>query len=96
MHEHSQIEQVALKSCLRAFGQAADTIGFAKPLGAYSEAEAMAVITAVVTQFTAAMQAQHERMRVSPVRGAHGHAVADPLRLPEHLPSQDFDDDIPF
>ena len=45
----------AMRSCLRAFGEAAGDIGFDKPLGAYSEKEALQVIDAIVTRYTEAM-----------------------------------------
>ena len=102
MDELSEIERQASHACLRAFGQAAEAIGFDKPLGAYSEAEAMAVITAIVTRFSTEMQAQHVATREPPMRGGRGPVVNDPLpaRLartpPRALPAYDFDDDIPF
>ena len=68
MDELSEIERQASHACLRAFGQAAEAIGFDKPLGAYSEAEAMAVITAIVTRFSTEMQAQHVATREPPMR----------------------------
>ena len=40
----SEIECAAMRDCLQAFGTAARHIGFDKPLGTYSEAEAMTVI----------------------------------------------------
>jgi hypothetical protein len=101
MDELSQIEQLATRGCLRAFGQAAEAIGFDKPLGAYNEAEAMTVITAIVTCFSAAMQSAHEATRNLPVRGARGPVVNDPLptrqsRVITQAPPDDFDDEIPF
>ena len=44
MIDPSDVELAAMKKCLRPFGEAAGGIGFDKPLGAYSEAEALRVI----------------------------------------------------
>jgi hypothetical protein len=44
-----------MRQCLKAFGEAAGEIGFDKPLGDYSEAEALQVIDAIVTCYTDAM-----------------------------------------
>ena len=41
MIDPSDIEIASMKKCLRAFGEAAGEIGFTKPLGDYSEAEAL-------------------------------------------------------
>ena len=41
MIDPSQIESAAMKQCLKFFGEAAGEIGFAKPLGDYSEAQAL-------------------------------------------------------
>ena len=51
-------EQAAMRSCLKSFGQAAGEIGFDKPLGNYSEAEALQVIRAIVTRFVEQMEFQ--------------------------------------
>lgn len=83
----SDIEQGARRACLKAFGAAAGHIGFDKPLGAYSEAEALAVIDAIVTRYSEAMVEHHEASKYPPVRGLE-NPVSDPLA--------DFDDDIPF
>ena len=45
-------ELAAMRTCLKAFGAAAEEIGFDKPLGAYSEAEALQVVDAIVTCYT--------------------------------------------
>ncbi|NDC36015.1 MAG: hypothetical protein EBZ51_11730, partial [Synechococcaceae bacterium WB9_2_112] len=47
MIDASDIERAAMRQCLKAFGEAAGEIGFAKPLGDYSEAEALRVIDAI-------------------------------------------------
>lgn len=43
-----ELTPAAERAALKAFGTAAERIGFDKPLGAYSEAEALAVIAAIV------------------------------------------------
>jgi len=90
MQNLTDIEASAMRTCLKAFGSAADAIGFAKPLGEYSEAEALQVIDAIVTQFTDAMTEHHEASKYPPVRGMP--AVADPMATP----FADMDDDIPW
>lgn len=69
MIDPSQAESQAMHQCLRHFGQAAEEIGFEKPLGAYSEAEALRVIDAIVSGYTQAMAEHHEATRYPPVRG---------------------------
>ena len=69
MVDPTEFEQAALRQCLRFFGEAASEIGFDKPLGQYSEAEALAVIEAIVTAWTEAMVAHHEASKYPPVRG---------------------------
>lgn len=83
----TDIEQGARRACLKAFGQVAGRIGFDRPLGTYSEAEALAVIDAIVTRYSEAMVEHHEATKYPPVRGIK-NPVSDPLA--------DFDDDIPF
>ena len=73
----TEIERASMKKCLKAFGVAAEAIGFDKPLGDYDEAQAMAVIEAIVTCFTNAMAAHHEMSKYPPVRGLP--EVRDPL-----------------
>ena len=55
MIDPSEIESAAMKQCLKFFGEAAGEIGFTKPLGDYSEAQALQVIEAIVTGYTEAM-----------------------------------------
>ena len=43
MIDATDIERSAMRSCLRAFGEVAGDIGLDKPLGAYSEKEALQV-----------------------------------------------------
>ena len=76
-----------MRQCLKAFGEAAGEIGFEKPLGAYSEAEALAVIEAIVTGYTDAMVAHHAAAKVPAVRGA-ATSVGDPFA--------DLADDLPW
>lgn len=83
----SEIEMVSMKKCLKAFGEAAGEIGFDKPLGAYSEAEALRVIDAIVTCYTEAMVVVHEATKFPPVHGMQG-TVSDPFA--------DLVDDLPW
>lgn len=69
MIDPSDVEQAAMRHCLKAFGEAAGEIGFAKPLGDYTEAEALRVIESIVTCYTEAMVAHHEASKFPPVRG---------------------------
>ena len=46
MIDPSEMESAAMKQCLKCFGEAAGEIGFTKPLGEYSEAQALQVIEA--------------------------------------------------
>lgn len=86
MIDTTEVERAALRACLKPFGEAAGVIGFDKPLGAYAEAEALAVIEAIVTGFTGAMAAHHATSRYPPLRGLP----------PRDAATADFDDDIPF
>jgi len=85
MIDASDIERAAMRQCLKAFGEAAGEIGFAKPLGDYSEAEALQVIDAIVTGYTDAMVVHHEASKYPPVRG-----------LPPAYPFADMEDDLPW
>ena len=92
MIDSSDVELAAMRKCLKAFGEAAGEIGFAKPLGDYSEAEALQVIDAIVTRYTEAMVEHHEASRHPPVRGAK--PAPDPLAgafadIPDDLPWED-------
>lgn len=87
MIDPSDVELAAMKKCLKAFGDAAGEIGFDKPLGAYSEAEALKVIDAIVTCWTEAMVAHHEATQYPPVRG---------LRQTVDDPFADMADDLPW
>ena len=87
MIDPSDVELAAMKKCPKAFGAAAESIGFDKPLGAYSEAEALQVIDAIVTCYTEAMVAHHEATKYPPVRG---------IKEPVSDPFADLEDDLPW
>ena len=89
MIDASDIEMAAMRSCLRAFGSAAERIGFDKPLGAYSESEAMTVIDAIVTRYTEALTEHHEQASVPPVQGLPAHQIVKD-------PFADLKDDLPW
>ena len=91
MIDASEIEIAAMRSCLRAFGSAAGQIGFEKPLGAYSESEALTVIDAIVTRYTEALTEHHEQANVAPVRGLPAEQIVkDPFAdLKDDLPWED-------
>ncbi|CAJ3062761.1 Uncharacterised protein [Burkholderia pseudomallei] len=86
MIDPSDVERAAMKRCLKAFGEAAGEIGFDKPLGEYSEAEALRVIDAIVTCWTDAMVERHESSQQPVVRGA----------TPVRDPFADMDEDLPW
>lgn len=90
MIDPSDAELAAMKKCLKAFGEAAGEIGFAKPLGDYAEAEAMQVIDAIVTCYTEAMVEHHETTKFPPVRGMA--PASDPMASP----FADMEDDLPW
>ncbi len=87
MIDPSDAEMAAMKKCLKAFGAAAGEIGFGKPLGEYSEKEALRVIDAIVSCYSDAMIAHHETSLHAPVRGMTD-AVRDPFA--------DLKDDLPW
>lgn len=80
MIDPSDAELLAMRKCLKAFGDAAGAIGFDKPLGAYTEAEALQVIDAIVTRYTEAMAEHHEATKYPPVRGMPPQP--DPMAVP--------------
>ena len=89
MVDASEIEIAAMRDCLKAFGSAVEYIGFNKPLGAYSEAEAMTVIDAIVTRYTEALTEHHERVSMPPLRGVSpAETIRDPFA--------DVKDDLPW
>jgi len=83
MIDPTDMELASMRKCLKAFGEAAGEIGFNKPLGDYSEAQALQVIDAIVTCWTDAMQEHHEQTKYPPVRGTQpapdpmAHSLAD-------------------
>jgi hypothetical protein len=90
MIDPSDIELGAMRKCLKSFGEAASEIGFDKPLGHYSEAEALQVVDAIVTCYTEAMVEHHETTKFPPVRGMA--PTADPMANP----FADLEDDLPW
>jgi len=87
MRSPTEIERTARRLCLKAFGQVAQTIGFEKPLGSYSEADALQVIEAIVTCFTETMTAHHEATQHPAIWGMKP-TVDDPFA--------DLQDDLPW
>lgn len=79
MVDIAPLEQEAMRRSLRFFGEAATEIGFDKPLGAYTEAQALAVIEAIVTGYVTAMAELHEQTRYPTVR-MYTPPVLDPIR----------------
>ena len=90
MIDPSDIELGAMRKCLKSFGEAAGEIGFDKPLGHYSESEALQVIDAIVTCYTEAMVEHHETTKFPPVRGMA--STPDPMANP----FADLEDDLPW
>lgn len=87
MIDPSDVEIASMKKCLKAFGEVAGGIGFTKPLGDYSEAEALKVIDAIVTRYTEAMVEHHDATKYPPVRGMK-ESINDPFA--------DLEDDLPW
>lgn len=87
MIDPSDVEIASMKKCLKAFGEVAGGIGFTKPLGDYSEAEALQVIDAIVTRYTEAMVEHHDATKYPPVRGMK-ESINDPFA--------DLEDDLPW
>ncbi len=100
MVDATPLEQAAMRMCLRFFGEAAGAIGFEKPLGAYTEAEALSVIDAIVTAYVDEMAAQHERAKYPPVRMPGATPVNDPIRESAPgapaIPTDDLANDLPW
>ncbi|MFT0532415.1 DUF6511 domain-containing protein [Castellaniella hirudinis] len=91
MENVTEMERAAMRECLKPFGQAASAIGFDRPLGSYSEAEALQVIEAIVGGWAAAMAAHHAASKYPPVRGIA--PAADPL---DDNPFAGMTDDLPW
>jgi len=94
MIDPSDIELGAMRKCLKSFGEAAGEIGFDKPLGHYSEPEALQVIDAIVTCYTEAMVEHHEKTKFPPVRGMA--PTPDPMAPDVANPFADLEDDLPW
>lgn len=94
MIDPTDVERAAMRQCLKAFGEVAGEIGFTKPLGDYSEAEALRVIEAIVTCWTEAMVAHHETTKFPPVRGLP--PTPDPMTTSSADPFADLEDDLPW
>ena len=94
MIDPSDIELGAMRKCLKSFGEAAGEIGFDKPLGHYSESEALQVIDAILTCYTEAMVEHHETTKFPPVRGMA--PTPDPMAPDVANPFADLEDDLPW
>ena len=94
MIDPSEIERTTMRQCLKAFGEAAGAIGFTKPLGDYSEAEALRVIESIVSCWSDAMVAHHEATKFPPVRGMP--PTPDPLAPDVANPFADLENDLPW
>ena len=90
MIDPTYAEIQAIRSCLKYFGESAGEIGFDKPLGTYTEEEALQVIESIVTGYTEAMRTHHEATKFPPVRGL------SPTPDPMQNPFSDMDNDIPW
>jgi hypothetical protein len=100
MVDATELELACMRKCLKFFGEAAAEIGFDKPLGSYSEDEALSVINAIVTGFVEAMTLEHEQNKYPPVRMS-GKPVSDPIKdaAAQALstnPFADMEDDLPW
>ena len=100
MVDATELELECMRKCLKFFGEAASEIGFDKPLGSYSETEALSVINAIVTAYVEAMAQAHEQTKYPPVRMS-GKPVSDPIKdtTAQALstnPFADMEDDLPW
>jgi hypothetical protein len=108
MVDPTEFERAAMRACLKFFGEVASEIGFDKPLGHYSEAEALAVIEAIVTGWTEAMAAYHEQVKYPPIRGLAPYETQPPQPVAKLAakpattsfdpadPFADLEDDLPW
>ena len=100
MVDATPLEKASMRLCLKFFGEAASAIGFDKPLGAYTEAQALSVIEAIVTAYVEEMAGHHERAKYPPVRRSGSKAVSDPIRAPAPATTSsslaDMKDDLPW
>lgn len=100
MVDATELELECMRKCLKFFGEAASEIGFDKPLGSYSEEEALRVINAIVTGYVEAMTQAHEKSKYPPVRMT-AKPVHDPIKeaAAQALstnPFADMEDDLPW
>ena len=72
MVDATPVEQAAMRLCLKFFGEAAGEIGFDKPLGAYTEAEALSVM-AQVSYFKYTKKKYGEGRRILKMAPLHHH-----------------------
>ncbi|SFB02920.1 hypothetical protein SAMN04515620_11363 [Collimonas sp. OK607] len=93
MVDATPLEKAAMRTCLKFFGEAASAIGFDKPLGAYSEVDALSVIEAIVTAYVDEMAAQHERSKYPPVHMLGTAPISDPIMPPTADSFADLEDD---
>ena len=68
MIDPSDAELAAMQQCLKPLGEAASAIGMDRPLGSYTEHDALRLINAVVTTYVEAMVQEHERSKFASVR----------------------------
>ena len=68
MIDSTALERAAMRRCLRPFGDAATEIGFDKPLGDYSQDEALRVIDAIVSSYVESMAIAHQNLRYPALR----------------------------
>lgn len=80
MVDATVVEQAAMRHCLKFLGEVAAEIGFDKPLGLYSEAQALQVVDAIVTGYTQAMVQHHEQDRHPSIQGLEVTEL-DPIRI---------------
>ncbi|WP_197339173.1 DUF6511 domain-containing protein [Ralstonia solanacearum] len=82
-------QRAAMRRCLRPFGRVAGEIGFDKPLGHYTEEEALWVIEAIVSAYVDTMAIDAPRAQAAPrVAGRSVGLSADAFA--------DLEDDIPW
>jgi hypothetical protein len=74
----TEAEISAMHRCLKPMGEAANAIGINKPLGHYSQDEALRLIGAVITTYVEVMAQEHERTKYPPVRMNLAPAVDRP------------------
>ena len=98
MVDATEFERAAMRACLKFFGEAAGEIGFDKPLGHYSEADALQVIEAIVTGWTEAMATHHQQAKYPPVPGIESYETQapQPVAKLESASAQAFDPANPF